>query len=712
MEPTPSPAGGSDESTYRDIVSSAPTTPEYPPNPNLVLHPEQSADDSDHVPADLAVSSSRVARSRNGTLSARLEAARGRVRNICFIGAGYVGGPTAAVMAYHNPQIRVTVVDRDTARIRRWNSRHLPIYEPELRPIVRIARDGGRAFAFSNSAGSGSDADADTWDMSTSISSEGGCGLVRCDGQEQAQVQEQVAETKEVPARAPNLFFCSAEGEGEARRCIAEADVVFIAVNTPTKACGVGAGCAMDLTAFEAAAREVVRHARAGAVIVEKSTVPCRTAELVREMIAVHRPGARFEILSNPEFLAAGTAVHDLLHPDRVLIGSSKTPSGGRAAGALADLYAAWVPRARIITVGTWSSELSKLVANAMLAQRVSSINSVSAICEATGAEIDEVATAIGSDARIGDRFLKAGVGFGGSCFKKDVLSLVYLAESLGLGDVAEYWRQVVTMNEHQRDRFSRRVVRCLNNTLVGKKVAFLGFGFKANTSDMRESPTLGIIRTLLDERPREMAVFDPRCDPAVVRREIDAMLRTRSQKTGDGEGGGDERSVVVVYSDVYEACAGSHAVLITTECDEFRNAKCPPVSPFTDRYNKPGEHVDPRPFARSKPSETDILALHKFLLLESPPVPMPAREEEDPLQRYQAEPCCAEDCAECEFASASQEGDGGHRHPAGEMVDWHRISYHMETPKWLFDGKGVVDAEAMAKLGVRVERVGYRGWA
>lgn len=396
--------------------------------------------------------------------------------------------------------------------------------------------------------------------------------------------------------------------------------------------------------------------------------------------------------------------MNDLLHPDRILIGSSKTPLGRRAAGALADLYAVWVPRARIITTGIWSSELSKLVANAMLAQRVSSINSISAICEATGADIDEVAAAIGSDARIGDRFLKAGIGFGGSCFKKDVLSLVYLADSLGLGDVGEYWRQVVAMNESQRDRFSRRVVRCLNNTLVGKKITFLGFGFKANTSDMRESPTLGIIRSLLDERPREMAIFDPCCNPADVRREIQTMLRARQ----------DERPVVtavVVYSDVYEACAGSHAVLITTECDEFRNAKSSVSSPFTDSYKRE-EHIDPRPFARNKPSEADIFALHKFLL-ESSPMSMPANKEGDPLQRYQEEPCCAADCPECEIVSASREREGGGCRPfAGEMVDWRKISYHMKKPKWVFDGKGVVDAEEMAKLGVRVERVGHRGWA
>ncbi|KAJ2965514.1 hypothetical protein NUW58_g10871 [Xylaria curta] len=241
--------------------------------------------------------------------------------------------------------------------------------------------------------------------------------------------------------------------------------------------------------------------------------------------MAISRPTAILRSLSNPEFLAAGTAVQDLMHPDRVLIGSSPHPRGHRAAGLLADIYAAWVPRARILATNVWSSELSKLVANAMLAQRISSINSISAICEETGADIDEVAAAIGSDARIGDKFLKAGIGFGGSCIKKDVLSLVYLAVSLGLHDVGEYWRQVVMMNEHQRGRFSRRVVRCLDSTLVGKKITFLGVAFKANTSDMRESPMLDILKTLLEEQPREAAIFDPRCHPAVVRREIETFL-------------------------------------------------------------------------------------------------------------------------------------------------------------------------------------------
>ncbi|KAI0114337.1 UDP-glucose/GDP-mannose dehydrogenase family, central domain-containing protein [Nemania sp. FL0031] len=463
------------------------------------------------------------------------------------------------------------------------------------------------------------------------------------------------------------------------------------AVNTPTKSTGAGAGRAMDLSAFEAVACEIARYARAGTIIVEKSTVPCRTAQLIQDIMAVYRPDVRFEILSNPEFLAAGTAVHDLLYPDRILIGCSQTPSGHCAASALADLYAAWVPRARIITTNIWSSELSKLVANALLAQRISSINSISALCEATGAEIDEVAASIGSDARIGDKFLRAGIGFRGSCFKKDVLGLVYLADSLGLREVSEYWQQVVAMNKYQRDRFSQRVVRCLNNTLVGKKATLLGFAFKANTSDVRESPTRDIIQTLLDEKPREIAIFDPCCNPSVVKREIETMFQPRLDT------GGEEKFPVVVYSDIYEACAGSNAVVITIECDEFRNTR-PPVPSFPSGHRS-NDHVGPRPFAQRNPSEMEILSFQKFLLQSSPG----SACEGDPLRRYEEEPACAEDCSECEMVKANGGG-------ARQMVDWHKISYHMKKPKWLFDGRGIIDPEEMSKLDIRVESIGRRG--
>ncbi|KAI0450068.1 nucleotide sugar dehydrogenase [Xylaria acuta] len=615
------------------MTSTAPTTPNGR-LPSSLSHDELEPGTSDHLQS----ASSHFA---NGTPP---ETHR-RVRNICCIGAGYVGGPTAAVIAYQNPHIRVTVVDRDAARIRRWNSRHLPIYEPGLRH-VRVS----------------------------------------------ACHEKQLTKKLEAPARQPNLFFSV-----QVAKCIAEGDLVFIAVNTPTKSTGVGAGAATDMTAFEAVAVEIAQHARAGTIIVEKSTVPCRTAELVRDIMASHRPGVHFEILSNPEFLAAGTAVHNLLYPDRVLIGLSTTPSGmtsfGRhAAGALADVYAAWVPRTRIITTNIWSSELSKLVANAILAQRISSINSISAICEATGAKIDEVVVAIGSDLRIGDKFLKAGIGFRGSCFKKDILSLVYLADSLALGHVGDYWRQVVTMNEYQRERFSRRVVQCLNDTLVGKKITFLGFTFKANTSDMRESPALDIIKTLLDEKPGEIAIFDPCCKPAVVRREIDMAFRNQDVA-------GKDRSSVVVYSSIYEACRASNAVLITTECDEFRNTR-PQAVPLPGC--KSSEGVDPRPFAGRELTEMEILALHEFLLRSS------LLSGGDPLQRYEEEPLCADDCPDCELVKTSQ--GNASRYLAEGDVDWHKIAYHMKKPKWLFDGKGMIDPEKMAALGIHVESIGRQG--
>jgi UDPglucose 6-dehydrogenase len=420
--------------------------------------------------------------------------------------------------------------------------------------------------------------------------------------------------------------------------------------------------------------------------------------------MSIHRPGVHFEILSNPEFLAAGTAMKDLMHPDRVLIGSSTTPSGRRAAEALASVYAAWVPRNRIITTNVWSSELAKLVANSMLAQRISSINSISAICEKTGADVDEVAASIGCDPRIGDKFLKAGIGFGGSCFKKDILSLVYLAESLGLDEVGEYWHQVVKMNEYQRDRFSRRVIKCLNNTLVGKKLTILGYAFKANTSDTRESPALEIIKTLLDEGPKEIAIFDPCCNPVVVRGEIKTLLPGQRALKEDG-------GPIQVYDNAYEACAASNGVLITTEFDEFRNAPTPPPlsrSATVKPLFKTAESLDPRPFEPLEPTETEILSLHKFLLRAQP---ASADAEGDPLGRYRQEPACAEDCPDCGLVKSGYSTAGNlDDYKPKERLDWNKISYHLQKPKWVFDGKGLIDVPAMAKLGIRVECVGRQG--
>ncbi|TQV94134.1 hypothetical protein V2A60_002805 [Cordyceps javanica] len=597
------------------------------------------------------------------------------IRNICCVGAGYVGGPTAAVLAFQNPHIKVTVVDRDQTRIRRWNSRHPPIYEPGLQDIVRIARDGSRETFFTNDATS----DADTFNSDF--------GEVR------------------VPPRQSNLFFTT-----DVAASIADADIVLISVNTPTKERGIGAGSATDMTAFEAVTAVVAQNAREGAIIVEKSTVPCRTAQLVAETIAMHRPGAHFEILSNPEFLAAGTAVNDLLYPDRILIGSAPTPTGKLAAEALVNVYAAWVPRDRILTTNVWSSELAKLVANSMLAQRISSINSISAVCEQTGADVDEVARAVGVDPRIGNKFLVAGIGFGGSCFKKDVLNLVYLADTMGLPEVGEYWRQVVKMNEYARDRFTNRVIKCLNNTLVGKKVCILGYAFKKNTSDTREAPALEMIRTLLEERPREIAVFDPCCNPLVIKNEIRSLLGPLA-----------EGNNISVYANAYDACDDATAVVIATEFDEFRNQPVPKPATLAAAAEtaadaaaapktiggKPNPKSDPRPFKAATPSENDLLALHKHLAQRE------NGQGPDPLNRFNAEPSCDGACPDCQQENESKAT--GHATGMGsaeeykpkERLNWERIADSMTIPRWVFDGRGVIDSREMVKLGVRVESVG-----
>ncbi|KAG5950538.1 hypothetical protein E4U53_004884 [Claviceps sorghi] len=595
------------------------------------------------------------------------------VRTICCVGAGYVGGPTAAVIAFQNPDIKVTVVDRDELRIRRWNSRHPPIYEPGLHDIVRVARDGSRAFTFSNESAS-----------ETDVSPAG-------DGE------------TDVACRPANLFFTT-----DVATSIGEADIVLVAVNTPTKDRGVGAGSATDMTAFEAVTAVVAQYAREGAIIVEKSTVPCRTAQLVADTLSMHRPGVHFEILSNPEFLSAGTAVNDLLYPDRILIGSAPTPSGKQAAQALVAVYASWVPRERILTTNVWSSELAKLVANSMLAQRISSINSISAVCEQTGADVDEVARAVGVDPRIGNKFLMAGIGFGGSCFKKDVLNLVYLAETMGLPEVGEYWRQVVKMNDYARDRFTNRVIKCLNNTLVGKKVTILGYAFKKNTSDTREAPALEMIKTLLEERPRQVAVFDPCCNPLVIKEEIKATL-------GPLAAGNN----ISVHGNAYDACHGATAVVIATEFDEFRNqpmskpAPAPAPAPASLEGTpkmigrKPNPKSDPRPFACSKPSANELLALHKYL------VQRPGETGDDPLDWFNVEPLCRDDCPDCIQERESRKT--GHATGMGsaeeyktkERLDWIRIAADMAKPRWVFDGRGVIDSREMVKLGVRVESVG-----
>jgi len=347
--------------------------------------------------------------------------------------------------------------------------------------------------------------------------------------------------------RGRNLFFSTDIASG-----IREADIIFVSVNTPTKTAGVGAGRAADLHFYEETARQIREHSVSDKIVVEKSTIPVRTAEAMTRILHSDRNDVRFEVISNPEFLAEGTAVRDLETPDRVLIGGNDTSTGHRAVQELVEIYAHWVPRDRIVTTNVWSSELSKLAANAFLAQRVSSINAISAIAEATGADIDEVSGVVGMDNRIGSRFLKAGVGYGGSCFRKDILNLCYLAESHGLMEVASYWQQVVDMNDYQEHRFVSRMVRTMFNSLTGKRIAVLGFAFKPDTSDTRESPAIPVCLQLLEEGAR-LAIHDPK-----------ALENARRDLAGTGE----ER--VAFCNDPYEAACGAHAIALLTEWKEY----------------------------------------------------------------------------------------------------------------------------------------------
>ncbi|KAJ9503953.1 hypothetical protein LTR99_006123 [Exophiala xenobiotica] len=561
----------------------------------------------------------------------------GHVSRICVIGAGYVGGPTAAILAMHNPSIHVEVLDRDQGRIRRWKSGHLPIHEPGLNNIVRLARDGG----------------------------------LRSDSQEENSL---------LTRRDPNLFFTS-----DTPRSIAEADMVFLAVNTPTKTSGVGAGRATNMTALDGAVKDIALYAKPGTIIVEKSTVPCGTAQRIRRTLDSLRPGVPFEILSNPEFLSEGTAIKNLMKPDRVIIGSADTPSGHLAADALASLYAAWIPQSQIVQINSWSSELSKLVANAMLAQRISSINSISAICEVTGANVDEVARSVGLDARIGPQFLKAGIGFGGSCFRKDIASLTYLAESLGLEEVAEYWSQVNALNVSQRRRFARRVLRRFNENLVGKKISLLGFAFKKNTGDARESPAVDVIRTLLDEQPAEVAIFDPYCSEEDILRENRDLVSTDDRVI--------DSSRVRVYSDPYQACSEANAILVINDCDQFRN-QIPRRRTWSATAKMP---ILEKTFEEGSVLEADVLSLASGAA--------PTSQLEDDyltslLFKLGPAPSCALECPDCKLKS---------RGPVSkEPVEWARIVYSMKEPKWVFDGRGILDVPELEKLGdVKVDVVG-----
>ncbi len=421
-----------------------------------------------------------------------------KITNICCIGAGYVGGPTMAVIANKCPHIKVTVVDLNEERIARWNDENvdnIPVYEPGLGAIVG-------------------------------------------------------------ESRGKNLFFSTAVDQA-----IDEAQMIFISVNTPTKTYGTGKGMAADLKYIELCARQIARVSTTDKIVVEKSTLPVRTAEAIKSILDNTGNGVQFQILSNPEFLAEGTAVEDLLSPDRVLIGGGTDEMGQQAIQSLVEVYANWVPKERILTTNVWSSELSKLTANAFLAQRVSSINAMSELCEKTGADVNEVARAIGMDSRIGPKFLKASVGFGGSCFQKDILNLVYIAKSFGLNEVADYWEQVIIMNDHQKRRFAKNIVSTLYNTIAGKKIAFLGWAFKKDTNDTRESAAIYVADDLVNEQA-SIAVFDPKVSLHQILSDVD-YLETRSS---------DENATYIQsFENPYEACKGAHAIAILTEWDEFK---------------------------------------------------------------------------------------------------------------------------------------------
>ncbi|KAG4102878.1 UDP-glucose dehydrogenase [Neocallimastix lanati (nom. inval.)] len=475
-----------------------------------------------------------------------------RPLNVCYIGAGYVGGTSSSVMAYKCPEdeVIVTVCDVDSEKINSWNSDNLPIYEPGLEEIVK-------------------------------------------------------------KKRGKNLFFTK-----DIDNSIYSADIIFISVGTPTKNRGIGAGQAAELSFVEIAARKIADVSKNSKIIIEKSTVPCKTADHIRIILNANKinnnikllnenrennnlnncdlsmsrissnstlnnedlksdyepinndfdhknTSIHFEILSNPEFLAEGTAVNDILYPDRILIGGNETKEGRVAQDILCKLYSYWIPKEKIIKMGLWSAELSKLSANALLAQRISSINSLSALCEETGADIQEIALACGLDSRIGSKFLNASVGFGGSCFKKDVLNLVYLSNYFKLPDVAEYWKQVIIMNDYRKTRFVKTIYNKLFNTITGKIIAIYGFSFKKNTKDTRESPALTVVLSLLKEGAI-IKIFDPKVPENQIKNDI--------KENCDFQEYNEYISNISVCHSCYEASYGANAIVICTEWDEFKS--------------------------------------------------------------------------------------------------------------------------------------------
>jgi UDPglucose 6-dehydrogenase len=414
---------------------------------------------------------------------------------IACLGAGYVGGPTMAVIAHNCPDVKVIVCDINPKQIEKWNSDKLPIFEPGLDEMVK-------------------------------------------------------------GVRGKNLFFTT-----DLESAIKECEIIFVSVNTPTKKHGIGAGRAANLKNWELAARYISQVADGSKIVVEKSTLPVRTAHSMKKVLEANTKKIKFEVLSNPEFLAEGTAISDLMKPDRVLIGGMPTTEGNKAVARLSWVYSHWIPEERILTTNLWSSELSKLTANAFLAQRISSINSISALCETTGADVQEVAKAMGMDRRIGSAFLNASVGFGGSCFQKDILNLVYLCESFGLPEVAAYWNQVVVMNDWQKKRFALNMIRKMFNTIAGKKIAILGFAFKKNTGDTRETAALFVSQHLLNERA-VLNIYDPKVSEEQITADFEEYeIMPSGTKFND---------LVTVVDDPYACMEGAHAIAVMTEWDEF----------------------------------------------------------------------------------------------------------------------------------------------
>ena len=452
------------------------------------------------------------------------------VTSICCIGAGYVGGPTMAVIALKCPNIKVTVVDINEQRIAAWNHAdldQLPIFEPGLKEVVAEARDR-------------------------------------------------------------NLFFST-----DVEKAIEDSQMIFMAVNTPTKSYGEGKGFAADLTFVEKCARQIAEVATSDKIVIEKSTLPVRTAEKIKEVLSSNTKGVHFEVLSNPEFLAEGTAIQDLFKSDRVLVGGDDTKTGKAALAALVSIYSNWIPKEKILISNVWSSELSKLASNAMLAQRISSINSLSAICEKSGADIEEVSKAIGMDSRIGPKFLKASVGFGGSCFQKDILNLVYLCKHFGLDEVAEYWHQVVKINDYQKNRFAKKIIKGLNGTVNQKKITLLGWAFKKDTNDSRESAAIYVADVLLEEGA-ELHVFDPMVKEARIHQDLTALWEARNDSKKEIE---SKLKCCVVQHEHSLALEYSFAAAILTEWDEFKSYDWDSIA---DKMMQPAKVYDGRNVLKS----------------------------------------------------------------------------------------------------------------